>query len=111
MADRRDLALSYYRTLDDGDYEALTDLLASGFVHDRPDTTLEGRERFVRFMREERPRTDTTHDVDAVYGPTADDAGVAVRGRLLADGALLVEFVDAFSYDGGAITRINTYTR
>lgn len=60
-------ARAYYRALDEGDYEALADLLAPGFVQERPDLTLEGRERFVRFVREERPRRDTSHAVDAVY--------------------------------------------
>ncbi|PSP78995.1 nuclear transport factor 2 family protein [Halobacteriales archaeon QS_1_68_20] len=115
MATRRDRALSYYESLDEGDYEALSSLLAEGFVHDRPDLTLEGRERFVRFMREERPRTDTTHEVDGVYvgGPPdgEDDPEVVVRGRLLADGQLLVDFADAFTFEGDRIARIVTYTQ
>ncbi len=128
MTDRRDRALSYYEALDGGDYEGLSALLAEEFVHDRPDRTLEGRERFVRFMREERPRTDTVHAVDGVYGPTAAsdgedgpaDAEVVVRGRLLASGteaasdaedSLLVAFVDVFSFAGDRIARVDTYTQ
>jgi ketosteroid isomerase-like protein len=103
-----DRVRAYYRALDDGEYDRLADLLAPSFVHDRPEMTLEGRERFVRFMREDRPATDTSHPVDAVY---TDDDEVAVRGRLLsADGDELVGFVDVFSFDGMAIERLRTYT-
>ncbi|MFC7070434.1 nuclear transport factor 2 family protein [Halobaculum lipolyticum] len=112
---------AYYRAIDDGEYDDLAALLAPGFVHDRPDRTLSGRASFVRFMREERPRTDTEHAVDAVYRRSRDDADgagedasdgdasdadasdadaaeVAVRGRLLdaADGTALFGFVDVF---------------
>jgi ketosteroid isomerase-like protein len=119
-------ARAYYRALDEGDYELLAALLADGFVHDRPDRTTEGRERFVRFMREERPQTDTTHPVDTVFEadgseqssglrPSSDqqsDGSVAVRGRLLdADGTQIVAFVDVFEFSDGRITRIETYTR
>ncbi|MDS0260393.1 nuclear transport factor 2 family protein [Haloarcula sp. S1CR25-12] len=104
-----DRARAYYRALDEGDYELLSTLLAGGFRHDRPDRTIEGRERFVRFMREERPQTDTTHPVDAVY---RDDDGVAVRGRLLdADGERIVGFVDVFEFAAERIERVETYTR
>jgi len=103
-------ARAYYRALDEHDYEALADLLAPGFVHDRPDRTLDGRERFVRFMREERPQTDTSHPVDVVFEST--DGDVAVRGRLLAaDGERITGFVDVFTFDGGEMTRIDTFTR
>lgn len=107
--DARDLARAYYRAIDDGDYDALADILAPGFVHERPDRTIEGRETFARFMREDRPMTDTTHEVDAIYtGP----GGVAVQGRLLrADGTESFAFVDAFAVDDGALARLRTYTR
>jgi len=102
-------AREYYRAIDEGDYDALADLLAPGFVHDRPDRTLDGRERFVRFMRQERPETDTTHEVDAVY---RNDAGVAVEGRLLrADGSEWFGFVDVFRVADGRLTGLTTYTR
>jgi ketosteroid isomerase-like protein len=117
-------ARAYYRALDGGDYDLLAALLAPGFVHERPNMTLEGRDRFVRFMREERPSTDTTHPVDGVYrrasdGPTGDASGtetgigteVAVRGRLLAaDGTELAGFVDVFSFEDGRMVRLRTYT-
>ena len=114
-------ARAYYRALDGGDYDLLAALLAPGFVHERPDMTLEGRDRFVRFMREERPSTDTTHPVDGVYrrdsggvtGSGEADAGpeVAVRGRLLtADGTELTGFVDVFSFEDERMVRLRTYT-
>lgn len=121
-----DRARAYYRALDEGDYDLLAALLAADFVHDRPDRSIEGRERFVRFMREERPQTDTTHPIDAVFeadggepnearrassgrGP---DGAVAVRGRLLdADGDPIVGFVDVFEFTAGRIARVETYTR
>ncbi|MFC7141443.1 nuclear transport factor 2 family protein [Halosimplex aquaticum] len=109
MTDRAvERARAYYRALDEHDYERLTDLLAPEFVHERPDLTLDGRERFVTFMREERPQTDTSHRVEEVLdGPDR----VAVQGRLLAaDGTEITGFVDVFSIADGAIRRIETYT-
>jgi len=94
--DRPALARAYYECLDGHDYERLASILAPGFVHDRPDLTLDGRERFVRFMREERPDPDTSHDVERVYR-RAD--GLAVAGRLYAaDGALMSSFLDVFAF-------------
>jgi len=114
-------ARAYYRALDEGDYDLLAALLAAEFVHDRPDRTIEGRERFVRFMREERPQTDTTHPVDAVFAATdggrassgwGPDGAVAVRGRLLdADDDPIARFVDVFEFTAERIARIETYTR
>jgi len=101
-------ARAYYRAIDEDDYESLRELLASGFVHDRPDRTIEGRDRFVRFMREERPQTDTSHPIEAVF-----ESGdrVAVQGTLLrADGSEITGFVDIFSDTGSRVERIETYT-
>lgn len=108
--DAATLAREYYDAIDAGDYDRLRGLLAAGFVHERPDRTIGGREAFVRFVREQRPDGDTTHEVEDVYsGP---DDRVAVRGRLLrSDGREWFRFVDAFSVDGGVIDRIRTYTR
>nr|WP_149783432.1 nuclear transport factor 2 family protein [Halorubrum aquaticum] len=108
--------------MDAGDYGRLADLLDPAFVHERPDRTLEGRERFVAFMRDERPMTDTEHVVDAVYesDPGAGDdppepagsTGVAVQGRLLdADGDELFAFVDVFTVEEGRLTELRTYAR
>jgi ketosteroid isomerase-like protein len=115
------LARAYYEAIDAAAYDRLRGLLAEGFVQERPDRTLEGADRFVRFMREERPSTDTTHPVDGVYrrdsggvtGSGEADAGpeVAVRGRLLtADGTELTGFVDVFSFEDERMVRLRTYT-
>ena len=127
-------ARAYYRALDQKDYDLLAALLAPGFVHERPEMTLEGRERFVQFMREERPSTDTSHPVDGVYrrdetggkggderpdteggdvddGSPPGDTEVAVRGRLLsADGRELSGFVDVFTFADGQMVNLRTYT-
>ncbi|ELZ44734.1 hypothetical protein C463_07257 [Halorubrum californiense DSM 19288] len=101
------LALAYYDALDAGEYDRLASLLAPDFIQRRPDRTFEGRDRFVAFMRDERPNTDTTHVVERVY-PAGH--GVAVRGRLLdADGVELFAFVDVFSVDAGRLTALETY--
>lgn len=109
------LARDYYGALDEGDYERLASLLAPEFVHERPDRTLEGRDRFVRFVRDERPLTDTRHPIDGLYVPGGDGDGepdeVVVRGRLLrADGSLLVAFVDCFRVANGRLQSLRTYT-
>lgn len=102
------VARAYYAALDDEDYERLAALLEEGFVQHRPDRTLAGRERFVRFMREERPATDTTHAIEGVY---ADDRGAAAEGRLVgADDSPITGFVDVFSIDGDRIVELRTYT-
>ena len=108
--DREATAREYYRALDDHDYETLTDLLAPEFVHYRPDRTIEGRDRFVTFMRDERPMKSTSHPLDAVY--TGNETEVAVRGRLLdPDGDPIASFVDVFAFTDGAVETIHTYTR
>ena len=108
--DDAELAREYYRAIDEGDYAALSDLIADGFVHERPDRTIKGREAFVAFMRSGRPETDTEHVIEAVYGATAGDR-VAAEGRLVApDGTEWFGFVDTFVIDDDGITRLRTYT-
>jgi len=113
------LARAYYRALDGHDYDLLEAVLAADFVQERPDRTLSGRERFVRFMREERPQTDTSHPIDRVYVPAEGDDGarsdgereVVVRGRLLAaNGSEIAAFVDVFAVADGRIQSLTTYT-
>jgi len=126
MADHAATVRDYYRALDEDDYDLLAAVLAPEFVHERPDRTIEGRERFVQFMREERPMTDTSHPLDAVYERTDEDGGegsdgrgngdggtveIAARGRLLrADGDRLVSFLDVFTFAGEGIGKLRTYT-
>jgi ketosteroid isomerase-like protein len=102
------LATRYYETIDAGEYDELRALLAPSFTHYRPDQTIEDRDAFVAFMREERPDPETTHELAAVY---EGDDGVAVRGRLLrADGSKWFGFVDAFVVADGELRECRTYT-
>lgn len=114
MSDAGSPVRPYYRTIDEGDYETLADLLTPGFRQVRGDRTIEGREAFVRFMRDDRPETDTTHEVDAVYRRDSDAESpdeVAVRGRLRrGDGSVWFGFVDVFELDDGRLDRLVTYS-
>jgi ketosteroid isomerase-like protein len=131
-ADSGALARDYYRTIDDGAYGELRDLLADDFVQHRPDRTLESAEAFVRFMRDERPDTDTTHVIERVYrvgsaetdahngsdddeadpfGGIDADAYVAAEGRLeRAGGEPWFRFVDTFAVVDGRLAALVTYT-
>lgn len=103
------VARAYYDALDAHDYEGLGDVLDADFVQQRPDMTLEGRDRFVQFMREERPNSETDHAVDRMF--TDGDGDVAVEGRLLdADGDRITTFVDVFSFEDSVIRELRTYT-
>ncbi|MFQ3318026.1 MAG: ketosteroid isomerase-like protein [Natronomonas sp.] len=105
------LAREYYHAIDDDEYETLFDVLAGGFVHYRPDMTIEGREEFVAFMRTGRPETDTEHAIDAVYVRENGGGDIAVEGRLLrADGETWFGFVDTFTIGENGITELRTYT-
>ena len=106
-ADPAAIARAYYEAIDAGEYDRLASLLTPDFVQRRADRTFEGRERFVAFMRDERPNTDTTHAVDGVY---SSGPGVAVRGRLLdAEGGELFAFVDVFDVEAGRLSALETY--
>lgn len=110
-----DLVEQYYEAIDGNDGEALERVLTPAFRHNRPDRTLDGRDRFVEFMLEERPRTDTVHEVERVFlpdGQTANDADeVAVHGQLFEeDGTELFAFVDLFSVGDTGITDLRTFT-
>ena len=100
------LARRYYVAIDAGAYDDLRALLSSSFVHHRPDRTLEGRSTFVRFMRDERPRTDTAHTIDRM---TKNGDAVAVVGRLRADGEDLFDFVDGFETRDGELASLRTF--
>lgn len=111
---RRDAVLEYYDAIDAGDYDRLRSLLASEFVQHRPDRTLDGPDRFVRFMEEERPRTDTEHVLTAVGVGDATDGDTPVvfaEGRLrTADGTDLFGFVDVHRVGDAGIESLTTYT-
>ena len=105
-----DRVRSFYRALDEHAYDRLSSLLAPDFVHRRPDLTIEGRDQFVRFMREDRPDDRTSHPIDAVYRNGGDE--LAARGRLLdADGDEIAAFVDVFSLGEDGFVSVETYTR
>jgi ketosteroid isomerase-like protein len=113
-----DLVADYYDALDSHDYDRLRDVLAPAFVQHRPDRRFDSREAFVDFMRDERPQSDTTHRVHALYVPAEgtddgrDGTEVLARGDLLsADGDRLFRFVDRFQVVGGRITELETFTR
>ena len=104
------LVRRYYDALDDHEYDALAELLAPDFVQRRPDRTFEDRASFVRFMREERPNPNTSHELLAVVD---GDETVAVRGRVRdADSeTTLFEFADFVTVADGRIVELETYSR
>ncbi|WP_436902305.1 nuclear transport factor 2 family protein [Halovenus halobia] len=108
MTDGEKLARAYYDCLDSGEYDRLAELLAPGFVQKRPDKRFGSREEFIEFMRDQRPRTDTTHPLDRIY-QTPAGSELAVKGRLVADGETLTGFVDLFTLRDGQVERIETY--
>ena len=107
--DGENVVRAYYESLDDGAYDRLEGLLTEGFVHERPEMTLSGRQEFVAFMRDERPRTDTSHLIETVYR-TDGGTEFAAKGRLVADGETITGFVDLVTLADGRIHRIETYT-
>lgn len=120
--DSAQLVRQYYDALDGHEYGRLERLLTPAFVQHRPDRTFEGRDAFVRFMREERPNPDTSHELVAIVADddrvdderVADDR-VAVRGRVIDQGEsenrLLFEFADFFAFEDGRISELETYSR
>ena len=65
---------TYYACLDDARYDDLRDVLAPGFTQRRPDRTFDGRDAFLSFMTENRPHSDTVHELDGVFvEPPTDD--------------------------------------
>ena len=109
-----DPVATYYRALDEHDYETLRTVLSPSFVQHRPDRTFEDRESFVRFMREGRPSPKTGHELEGRFrreGGEGDDPTVLVSGRLREDDEVLFRFVDAFTLSEGRIECVETYTR
>ena len=108
-ADAESLVRTYYRALDEHEYETLESVLAPSFVQHRPDRTFDDRASFVRFMREDRPEPNTRHELDECI---VDGERAAVQGRLVrTDGRRLLAFTDFFIVEDGAISRLETYTR
>jgi len=106
--DAEALARSYYEAIDAGDYDELRELLAPEFTQIRGDRTFEDREAFVSFMRDDRPETDTTHEIEHV---TADGDRVVVEGVLRrANGDEWFRFADTFAIENGALASLRTYT-
>ncbi len=104
------LVREYYRSIDEDEYATLTDILTGEFVHRRPDTTIEGREEFVAFMRSGRPERETQHALDAIYEEDASDR-IAAEGRLIrSDGSEWFGFVDTFEIGERGVRSIRTYT-
>jgi ketosteroid isomerase-like protein len=64
---------AYYDRLDDARYDDLRDVLAPGFTQRRPDRTFPDREAFLSFVAEDRPHTDTVHELDGVFVQTTED--------------------------------------
>jgi ketosteroid isomerase-like protein len=105
-----DLVRQYYRLIDDGEYDSLTDVLTETIVHHRPDMTIEGREAFVEFMARDRPDRETEHAVESLY-EERDGTKVAAEGRLCsADGRVWFRFVDTFEIGDDGIEAIRTHT-
>jgi hypothetical protein len=72
--------------------------------------TLDGRDEFVSFMREDRPNKETSHVLDDVDADTRDE--VVVEGRLLdADGGVMFGFRDRFRVRDGTLAELKTVVR
>jgi len=109
MTDAEPLVRAFYTALDEHNYDDLVSLLDPSFTHYRPDRTFDGRDAFVSFMRDGRPMTDTTHELERVF-PHAD--GAAVQGQLLdANDEALFRFVDVHTVSAEQITSVRTYTQ
>ncbi len=109
MADADATVRAFYAALDEHRYDDLADLLVPGFTHYRPDRTFEGRDAFVSFMREDRPMTDTTHEIERVF---TNGNGAAVQGQLLdSHGESLFRFADIHTVTDGRIESVRTYTQ
>lgn len=110
------LVRAYYEALDTGAYDRLRTVLSPTFVQRRPDRTFEDRDRFIAFMRDDRPLTNTTHAIDEIRATdqrhgiaTSGTPDVTVLGRLLAaDGNELFRFRDEFTVSDGRLSALET---
>ena len=106
--DRHDIVEAYYHSIDADEYDELRGLLADEFVHDRGDMRLDGADAFVAFMRDDRPDTETSHELTAIY---ESETGVAAEGTLRRDsGEQMFSFVDTFRFEDGKLYALTTYT-
>ncbi|WP_410766459.1 nuclear transport factor 2 family protein [Haloferax sp. DFSO60] len=109
-SDVTDLARRYYDAIDDKRYDDLRDVLAPEFVQYRGDMTLDGRDEFVSFMRDDRPNKETSHVLDEIEAESDDK--VVVEGRLLdSTGETMFGFLDRFQVRGGRLTELKTVAR
>ncbi|MFC7130902.1 nuclear transport factor 2 family protein [Haloferax chudinovii] len=105
------LARQYYTALDHHGYDMLRNLLEPGFVQHRGDMTLSGREEFVTFMRDDRPRKDTRHVIERYIQSKSDDE-IVVRGHLEdRDGDELFVFLDRFRARDGKLSELKTFVK
>ncbi|KAB1198022.1 MULTISPECIES: nuclear transport factor 2 family protein [Haloferax] len=105
------LARQYYTAIDEHGYESLRDILDPDFVQRRGDMTLDGREAFVSFMRDDRPQKDTIHVIDRYIQSKSDDE-IVVRGHLEdSTGNELFVFLDRFRTRDGQISELKTFVK
>ena len=109
-------ARAYYRSLDTKNYDLLAALLDPSFTQQRPDRSFDSPEAFVEFMRNDRPNTETCHDIDRLLTEQSSvpaDAHVAVEGTLRdSDGEAIFSFVDVMAFGPDVrLHEVRTYTR
>ncbi|WP_416840192.1 nuclear transport factor 2 family protein [Haloferax sp. DFSO52] len=105
------LARLYYTALDEHGYDTLRDILDPDFVQHRGEMTLDGREEFVSFMRDDRPQKDTTHVIDRYIQSKSEDE-IVVRGHLEdSTGDELFVFLDRFRTREGQISELKTFVK
>jgi ketosteroid isomerase-like protein len=100
-----------YQTIDACDWDALEGMLHADVVYERPGyDPLVGRERVLRFYREERLVASGRHEV---YGVLHDGDRAACWGRMrgtLRDGSPAdVQFSDVYSFQAGKIRTRRSY--
>lgn len=107
--DSETLVRTYYQALDEQEYQQLMEVLCPEFVHERPDRTISGRKSFIKFMRDNRPDTDTTHRITSLF--INSDGHVAAQGTLMRnDNTIWFRFVDVFMIEAENIHSLITYT-
>jgi len=102
------IVTEYYRCLDEHEYETLKSVLAADFMQYRPDRTFEDRAAFISFMRDDRPLTNTQHEIKTIKQSSET---IAAYGRLLdSDGEEVLSFIDVFEIsEEGTIAKLRTH--